>query len=231
MLTAKTKPVEGTAISAREQTAGRGQIGRSWHATPGLNLTTSVIFYPRFLPADRQFRFSQAVSLAVADTVMAHLPHRADAVRIKWPNDIYVADRKIAGILIQNGVQGRHLGYSVAGIGLNVNETDFPAGLPNPTSLAREAGRPFALESVANDLYRYLEQRYLAARSRRDEDDERRYGQLLYRMGRPSYFRREDGSRFRGTIVHVDARGRLLIDSERGREAFALREVAFEITN
>jgi BirA family biotin operon repressor/biotin-[acetyl-CoA-carboxylase] ligase len=229
LLTAKTRPVEGTAISASEQTAGRGQIGRSWYASPGLNLTTSVILYPKFLPADRQFRLNQAVSLAVADTVRDCLPHRAAAVRIKWPNDIYVADRKIAGILLQNGIQGRHLAYSVVGIGLNINEIDFPASLPNPTSLRREAGPVFDPVAVAPLLYTRLEQRYLQARRGEDEAAAAAYGQSLYRSGQPTYFRRADGSRFRGTIVHVDRQGRLLVDSALGREAFAMREISFEV--
>ena len=209
---------------AYDQAAGRGQIGRRWHAAPGKNLTLSVILYPKFLPASRQFRLNAAVSLAIATTVQELLPGPA-RVRIKWPNDIYVGDRKICGILIQNGVQRHHLAYSVIGIGLNVNELDFPAELPNPTSLAREAGRAFELERVAQHLYTQLEATYL--RLRRGEVA-RAYAQLLYRRGVPSYFRRADGSRFRGTIVQVDEQGRLLVDSERGREAFALREISYE---
>jgi BirA family biotin operon repressor/biotin-[acetyl-CoA-carboxylase] ligase len=225
LLSAAPRPAAGTAIIATEQTAGRGQIGRSWHATPGQNLTLSVILYPTFLAATEQFRLNRAVSLAIAATVADCLPPAA-RVRIKWPNDIYVGDRKVCGILIQNGIQGRQLGYSVVGIGLNVNEIAFPPGLPNPTSLAREAGRPLSLEEVTRRLFARLEQEYLGLRSGADQ---RAYGQLLYRLGVPSYFRRADGSRFRGTIVQVDPAGHLIIDSARGREAFGWREVSYEL--
>lgn len=224
LLTTNTRPAEGTVVLAYDQRAGRGQIGRRWHATPGLNLTLSVILYPKWLLAERQFWLNEAVSLAIASTVQECLPAGA-AVRIKWPNDIYVGDRKICGILIQNGIQRQHLAYSVVGIGLNVNEVDFPADLPNPTSLALEAGRSFELARVAQRLYTYLESAYLRLRQ---GGEQRAYAQLLYRRGVPSYFRRADGSRFRGTIVQVDASGRLLVDSERGREAFAMREISYE---
>ncbi len=135
-LLSQIRPKPGTIIIAGFQTSGRGQINKGWHSAPGLNLCLSCIIYPDIRPQD-QFQISAAVSLAVRDTVLALITHRN--VTIKWPNDIYVNDKKIAGILIQNSIQGNKITNCVAGIGLNVNETEFPVELPNPTSLKLES--------------------------------------------------------------------------------------------
>ena len=129
----------GDVVIAERQEAGRGQRGNSWSSTPGENLTFSVVLRPDFLPAERQFRISKAVALAVADTIAEAGLRPA----IKWPNDIYIGDRKVTGILIENDLMGPYLSRSVIGIGLNVNQTRFDPALPNPTSLAAEAGHPF----------------------------------------------------------------------------------------
>ena len=134
-LLSQIRPKAGTLISADYQTTGRGQMGRDWHSAPGLNLCLSCILYPE-TNAQNQFAISMAVALAVRDTVADFI--NQERVKIKWPNDIYVGDKKIAGILIQTSIHGNVIIYCVAGIGLNVNETDFPAELPNPTSLKLE---------------------------------------------------------------------------------------------
>ena len=92
----------GTVLAARMQTAGRGQRGASWEAEPGKNLTFSQLFRPDRLHAARQFELSMLVSLAIADTVDDLIAHTGLSAKIKWPNDIYVGDRKICGILIEN---------------------------------------------------------------------------------------------------------------------------------
>ncbi|MBK9336717.1 MAG: biotin--[acetyl-CoA-carboxylase] ligase [Lewinellaceae bacterium] len=106
-LLAKSKPPEGTVLRAASQSAGRGQYGSRWLSAAGQNLTLSIILYPKWLQVAEQFRLSEAVALAVRDTVVAALPHASGAgVLIKWPNDVYLSDRKIAGILIQNALNG-----------------------------------------------------------------------------------------------------------------------------
>lgn len=146
----------GDVVIAERQEAGRGQRGNSWSSTPGENLTFSVVLRPDFLPAERQFRISKAVALAVADTIAEAGLRPA----IKWPNDIYIGDRKVTGILIENDLMGPYLSRSVIGIGLNVNQTRFDPALPNPTSLAAEAGHPFDRAEVFISFYRHLAERY-----------------------------------------------------------------------
>ena len=107
---------EGTIIWADEQTKGRGQRGNSWESEPGTNLTISIILFPHFLKAEDQFLLSKVTSLAITD----YLANRFNQVTIKWPNDIYVANDKIAGILIENSIIGSSFEYAVIGIGLNI---------------------------------------------------------------------------------------------------------------
>jgi BirA family biotin operon repressor/biotin-[acetyl-CoA-carboxylase] ligase len=224
-LLAKTKPSEGTAITAEFQTAGRGQIGSSWHSTPGANLLLSVILYPHWLTARRGFLLSMAAGLAVADTV---LELGASEVKVKWPNDVYVGQEKVAGILLQNSLAGQKIQWSVVGIGLNVNETDFPPALPNPTSLRRHLGRDIPLEEVRTLLFARLEQRYRQAQLRTAEL-EAAYLQHLYRYQETDTFRRTTtGEDFSGRIVRVSPEGRLIVAHQHGsEEAFDLKAIQF----
>lgn len=121
----------GTVAVCRRQTAGRGQRGNKWESEPGKNLTFSILLCPD-IEARSQFEMSMLVSLAVADFIDAVLGRRA--AKVKWPNDIYVADGKICGILIENRLSGTMLERAVAGIGINVNQTVFRSGAPNPVS-------------------------------------------------------------------------------------------------
>lgn len=135
----------GAVLATRTQTAGRGQRGNSWEAEPGKNLTFSIVLRPTDFPAARSFELSMVTALAVSDYLQAFLP--AHSVKVKWPNDIYVDDRKICGILIENSFCGTRLDRMIIGIGINVNQTIFLSDAPNPVSLAQLTSREYALES------------------------------------------------------------------------------------
>ena len=126
-----------SVVAVRCQTSGRGRQENVWVSAPGENLTFSIVLKSVGLSinARDQFAISQAVSLAVADLLAEH----GIEAQIKWPNDIYVGNRKICGILIENAIHGDKIAWSIAGIGLNVNQICFPASLPNPTSMALES--------------------------------------------------------------------------------------------
>ena len=113
---------EGDMVVTDGQTQGRGQRGNQWIAQSGQNLTFSLVLQPTFLLASEQFWLNMAVSLAVYDSLSPFIPA---GLRIKWPNDIYVNDRKMGGILIENALQGYNLAHSVVGIGLNINQTQL----------------------------------------------------------------------------------------------------------
>ena len=122
---------EGTVVIAESQYAGRGQRSNTWESEPGKNIIMSLIFYPGFLSANRQFLLSQAVALALQEFISNLLPE--EKTSIKWPNDIYVGDKKIAGILIESSWMGNQVKNSIVGIGININQDGFYH--PNAISL------------------------------------------------------------------------------------------------
>jgi len=122
---------EFTTILTSYQTNGRGQQSNVWESADGLNLTFSVLLKPVFLEPALQFYLSKIVALALTDVLMKYV----DELSIKWPNDIYVGEKKIAGILIENSLMGSCIDTCVVGIGLNVNQLSFQSSAPNPISL------------------------------------------------------------------------------------------------
>ena len=221
-LLSKSKPNEGTVISALHQTAGRGQIGSSWEANPGQNLTLSVILYPTFLAARRQFLLTQAVALAVKDFITRYTEK---TVNVKWPNDIYIDDDKVAGILIQTTLSSKGFQNCVVGVGINVNQQEFGPLLPNPTSLSLATGRVYELPPLIDAFCQALEQRYLQLKSGNRAAIGEEYLQHLYRMSQQTLFERPGGERFSGVIEGVNEAGQLLIRHSGGEEAFHLKEI------
>lgn len=232
-LLAKSRPAEGTVVHADSQSAGRGQFGSKWMTEPGVNLTLSVILYPNWLKITDQFRLSEAVALALLDTVnrqpstINRLPSTVYRLpsTVKWPNDIYLGDRKTAGILIQNTLTGNHLETTIVGIGLNVNQTAFPPEIPNATSLCLATGRTFDLEAVADTLFECLERRYLQLKAGQTEALRAEYREHLLGFGALRNFARPDGSVFSGTIQGVQGDGRLEILGSNGLELFDVKAI------
>ena len=200
-----------TCYWALAQTAGIGQRGNCWHSAPGLNLTFSLVLKPTWLPADRQFHLTQALSLAIVDLLSTFLfPF---STLIKWPNDIYVDSKKICGTLTSARLAGDHIATAICGIGLNVNETDFPDWLPNPTSLSLLTGQQYELEPLLRNLLQHIERRYNALRDGADLNDE--YLNLLLNRGLPAQYLYHD-RQITATIDGVDPFGRLLLTASDG---------------
>jgi BirA family biotin operon repressor/biotin-[acetyl-CoA-carboxylase] ligase len=220
-LTAKSKPPEGTVIRADMQTVGRGQFGSRWESAPGKNLLLSIILYPHWLPVNKQFYLSMAIALAVKDAIQ-----HPDSV-IKWPNDLYLGQKKTAGILLQNSLHGHSLQSSIVGIGLNVNQQEFDPALPNPTSLAVYMGHHIDLDALMERLFSCVEHRYLQLKSGRLEDVKRAYESVLFRREQRSVFlKKSDQSIFEGTILGVSESGRLQVEiATTGIVLFDLKEV------
>jgi len=129
-------------VRAGYQTAGRGQKGNGWESEEGKNLLCSIL-----LPARQNlFELNIVAAVAVQRTV-------GEGCTIKWPNDIYWHDKKIAGILIENAIIGNEVKYSIAGIGLNVNQTDWHSDAPNPISLKQITGRTYDIEALMQQLF------------------------------------------------------------------------------
>lgn len=229
-LLAKSKPPEGIVIRAASQSAGRGQFGSQWESQVGKNLLISIILYPNWLPASEQFRLSEATALAVWETINHALSSEKPAkalpkVRIKWPNDLCIGNRKAGGILIQNSIKGERLESTVIGIGLNINQLEFPEALPNATSLARTSGLTFDPDAVAERLFACLERRYLQLKQGQSEAIRTDYHAHLLGLGAVRSFARPDGTRFQGIIQGVAADGHLLLEGPNGIEQCAVKSV------
>ena len=149
-----------SVVAARFQTAGRGQGDHKWHSRAGENLTFSVLL--RYGPETAPLAAADAlvITWTVSLALRRFLAGMGLAARIKWHNDIYVGDRKIAGMLIENKLEGQMIVRSIVGIGLNVNQTDFPADLPNPTSLSLQTGKKYDTEKTLEALLPFLEEAF-----------------------------------------------------------------------
>jgi BirA family biotin operon repressor/biotin-[acetyl-CoA-carboxylase] ligase len=221
---AKSKPVEGMVVRAVSQSAGRGQFGSRWEASPRQNLTLSLLLEPNWLPVEQQFFLSMAMALALRDTVAAHgLP----SVAIKWPNDLMIGSQKTAGILIQNTLSGQTIQHSIVGIGLNINQVQFSEHLPHATSLALAAGTSFDPDQVMQTLFGQVEQRYEQLKHGAASTIKSEYEGHLFRRDEPSQFiQKQDNQLFEGTIRGVTDVGLLRVEMTSGEEKlFDLKEV------
>ncbi|MBO4892077.1 MAG: biotin--[acetyl-CoA-carboxylase] ligase [Prevotella sp.] len=202
------------------QTAGKGCGSNSWESERGKNLTFSLLIHPEGLQANAQFRITEVVSVAICETLAHYINNN---VAIKWPNDIYVGDRKICGILIENRLQGATIKDSIIGIGLNVNQREFLSDAPNPVSLYQLTGQEMDLDVL---LHQFLDSFGRIAASPTVGED---YRARLYRKDVAALY--EDGSgRFLATLTDVQPDGRLVLHDETGQpRTYAFKEVQFII--
>lgn len=145
-----------SVVAAREQTAGRGQGTHTWYSTKGKNLTFSILYNPEMLLAQDMILITCATTLGIRD----YLLEKGVTARIKWPNDIWVGDRKICGILIENILDGKRIRHSIIGIGLNLNEKDWPSDLPNPVSLGNITGKTYDTDTELELLTKKIRRRF-----------------------------------------------------------------------
>lgn len=222
-LLSEERPSEGTIITTDNQYRGKGQMSNTWESEPYKNVALSVVLYPQWLNVVDQWSLSAAISLAVFHTIDAYVPNR---VKIKWPNDIYIDDLKVAGILIQNQILGSRLSSSIVGIGINVNQETFVSDAPNPTSLLNQTQQHQDITSLIETLCENLTQQYHALRLGAFRQIESQYHDLLYRLGEVSSFRLSDGEGFVATIKGVTSKGQLRLSVEHEEHYFAMKEVS-----
>lgn len=211
------------------QTAGRGCGSNHWESQQGQNLLFSALLHPRGVEAHAQFILSMANAMALK----AALDELTDGIEVKWPNDIYWHDRKLAGTLIETTLSSNHVKTCILGTGLNVNQSAFHSDAPNPVSLCQILGhntdREALLQRIAHHLSIYME----LVEQRRWDDIRVRYRQALYRRdGQPHWFRLPDGSRLLAKLKGVEDGGSLLLvpqDSEHKELRFGFKEIQFII--
>ena len=215
-------PSEGTIVITDNQFAGRGQRGNIWNAAPGENLTFSVILKPAFLSMADQFLLNVCSALGVADFLNSE---GCKDVRVKWPNDVFIGDKKGCGILVESQIRGNHLLWSVVGIGLNINQQQF--GISTATSLSLQTGRRFSLDECLSNLVPFIDARYLQLRSGQKGSLVSDYEERLYWAKETRTFEAPDRGSFRGTILGIDSSGRLKVQVGEEVSMYATKEIVF----
>ena len=207
-------------VTAEYQTAGRGCGRNSWESERGKNLLFSLLCHPSHILPSQQFVLSMMISVAITEVLKRFVAE----VTIKWPNDIYVGDRKIAGILIECRVQGGCLRDCLIGVGLNANQTEFLSDAPNPVSLMQLIGHTFDIEQLLQEILETFQQIYTADCR---EDVAAKYKSLLYRRTGSWPYADKNGS-FLAELVDVTEDGTLILCDKVGQERhYAFKEVAF----
>ncbi|MDR0659393.1 MAG: biotin--[acetyl-CoA-carboxylase] ligase [Prevotellaceae bacterium] len=214
---------DGTVVTTDFQTKGRGQQTKGWESEPKKNLMFTVIFKPTFLKVEDQFLLSKVVSLGVVDFLAIH----GLAAKIKWPNDIYIGDKKITGILIEHNVMGNTISDSIAGIGININQAAFLSDAPNPTSVRIESEKELNIEQSLKEVLGCIEKRYIALSTGYVKDIEDCYFDKLYRLNKLYPYER-NGVIFKAKIVGIKNTGELILEDESGKQQhYAFKEVNF----
>jgi BirA family biotin operon repressor/biotin-[acetyl-CoA-carboxylase] ligase len=215
---------EGTVVLAGTQTAGRGQAGNYWESEPGKNITCSILVYPTFLLPKQHFLLSETMALGVKESVDFYLKK----VTVKWPNDIYVEDRKIAGILIENELLGQQFSQSVIGIGLNVNQEVFTSDAPNPVSLKQLLGADVNVNDLAEKMVERILYWYEKLKAGETECISKTYHEFLYRKSGFHCYEDTTG-RFKARIKSVAEDGFLQLETDQGEERrYTFKEVSMK---
>jgi BirA family biotin operon repressor/biotin-[acetyl-CoA-carboxylase] ligase len=209
---------ENVVVWADYQTAGRGCGTNHWESERGKNLTFSMLLHPHDVPAQKQFRISRAISLAICKALGQHIGD----LSIKWPNDIYWRDGKIGGILIEVTLLGNKVKDCIIGIGLNINQRVFRSDAPNPVSMWQICEQETDCEQLLQEILQAF-QEYMC-KSNKDE-----YQSMLYRRKGFHPYADKDGA-FMAEIIDVEDDGHLLLHDDNGQlRRYAFKEVTFVI--
>ena len=220
----------GYCISADFQTAGHGQATNHWESEDGKNLLFSLLLRPTVIPASEQFVITEIVTLAIINALQDYIRQR---ITIKWPNDIYVGDKKLCGILIENALCGPTIDTCIVGIGININQELFTSNAPNPISLKQLNGRDNDREEIFEEIYqnilRYYD--YLADNWQNDDINQSlhyEYMNNLYRRVGYHNYSTPEGEKFSAEIEEIGPQGHLTLRLQSGElRTFAFKEVIF----
>lgn len=218
------------------QTAGRGQAGNSWESEAGKNVLFSMRLKRPKVAVYTQFALTMMVSLAVWKVVQELLPN--EDVTIKWPNDIYVGNKKICGILIESCIVEKRIEEAIIGIGLNVNQTIWVNGAPNPTSVKLICGVEKDIEKVSSAIEQSLRDSQSFLES--PEELKKQYMAVLYRLGQKAWYAEREVSvvpskiltdkqqnAFEATIADVTEQGELVLQVGTSKKKYHFKEIQF----
>ena len=214
---------EFSVVLTPNQTAGKGQAGNSWESEKGKNITASILLKPTFLEPQNQFYISKIISLAIVET----LDELNIQSTIKWPNDIYVDDKKIAGILIENRIMGNSISESIAGVGLNVNQSKFITDAKNPVSVFNIINEPKSIDEILDSILYNLVKWYGVLIDDEFERIDKEYFSRLYRKDGLHRFK-DAREVFSAEISEIETSGILVLTDSKGqRRKYIFKEVEF----
>jgi BirA family biotin operon repressor/biotin-[acetyl-CoA-carboxylase] ligase len=217
---------EGTVFLAYSQIAGRGQQKNTWESAPGQNLVFSIVLNPDFLEIRDQFMLSKIVSLGIYHSMNKYV----DGLKVKWPNDIYVGNLKLGGVLIENSVMNGLIKYSVIGIGINVNQDAFFSNAPNPVSLKMLTKNHFDIDILLSEILSEIDKYYKLLKSGNFLSINLEFESVLFRL-HEKHFYRTNNEIFEGEICGVNEIGQLIIKNNNDDFLeFHLKEVEFMFT-
>jgi len=223
-LTKRTIVKNATVVVAKNQHSGRGQQKQIWYSESGKNLTFSLLYRFKDLLLTDQFYLNCAVSLAIYEVIF---PNIGNDLSIKWPNDIMSANKKLGGILIENNVKNSFINQSIIGIGLNVNQQQFPEFLPDATSLSLISKKEYNLDILLNTILSALTDKIKMVKNKAFDKLYSDYHKVLYKKDVRSVFR-DNNSVFNGKIKEVNLNGTLQIELENGElKSFANKTIHF----
>jgi BirA family biotin operon repressor/biotin-[acetyl-CoA-carboxylase] ligase len=223
MLTEK-KLQEGTILFTLNQTSGRGQMGTKWHSIPHQSLTCSLCLQPKFLLPTQQFYLNMCIALGISDWLISQ---DFTTVRIKWPNDILIHQKKCTGILIENSINSKQITQSIIGMGINLNQESFPEDLPHAVSLRMVNGNNYDIKETICSLASFLDVRYQQLMQQRFEKLHKDYVDLLWRFEAWHDYQTKDGI-LRLKITGVDSQGFLITENEVGEtNKYSFKEIIF----
>ncbi len=219
------KPEEGSIYSSLFQSAGKGIGQNKWESEKGKNLLFSLILYPSFLPVEDQFLISKAVSLGIANYIQA----KTNNIKIKWPNDIYYKEKKIAGILIENSIKGSNLNSSIIGIGFNLNQAEFESDTPNPVSLHQITNKTYSIDQELVKIRTNIRFFYDKLKAGKFEEISREYLKCLYRFNEVHEFK-TGKEIFKAQITGINKYGHLQLTTESNeKREYGFKETEFVI--
>ena len=220
----------GYCISADFQTAGHGQATNHWESEDGKNLLFSLLLRPSVIPASEQFVITEIVTLAIINALQDYIRQR---ITIKWPNDIYVGDKKLCGILIENALCGPTIDTCIVGIGININQELFTSNAPNPISLKQLNGRDNDREEIFEEIYQNILRYYDYLADNWQNNDIKQslhyeYMNNLYRRVGYHNYSTPEGEKFSAEIEEIGPQGHLTLRLQSGElRTFAFKEVIF----
>ncbi|MBB3894983.1 biotin--[acetyl-CoA-carboxylase] ligase [Bacteroides pyogenes] len=212
-----------TTVLSDFQTSGRGQRGNSWESDDSKNLLFSFVIFPDFLEANRQFLISQIVSLAIKEELDTY----TEGFSIKWPNDIYWENKKIAGILIEHDLMGQNLCRSIVGVGLNVNQEAFHSSAPNPVSLFQITKKQYETIDILRNIMLRIQSYYRKLCMNNVDSIEKRYKEALFR--KEGFYPYKDATgEFCARIINVEPQGKLILeDKNLTKRGYMFKEVEY----